>query len=180
MCCLSSPFHLTLLIILKTTGEQHKLQSLHCAVLSNLLLLSSLRFMWRSLFSLQSAHNFNPSRLTRATRTPRASQYIKLNETNLIGYNNKLFSCLCITHISWVAPCKCCIVQCWPKWNLLSNATCDHVSKPFLHTCRVTYREVNSSGSYMNFNWYVSLTRNEASWYFTAPQVFSPCHFHSY
>jgi hypothetical protein len=79
-----------------------------------------------------------------------------------------------------VAPFKCCIVQCWPKWNLLSNTTCDHVSKPFLHTYRVACREVNSPGSYMNFNWYVSLTKNEANWYFTLPQVFSPCHFHSY
>lgn len=134
----------------------------------------------RTFVSLQSAHNFNSSRLTQATRTPRASQYIKPNKTNLTRYNNKLFSCLYNTHISWVAACKCCIVQCWPKWNLLSNPTCDHVSKPFLHTYRVTCREVNSSGSYMNFNWYVSLTRNEASWYFTPPPVFSPCHFHSY
>lgn len=54
--------------------------------------------------SLQSAHNFNSSRLTRATRSPRASQYIKSNETHLIRYNNKLFSCLLNIYISWVAP----------------------------------------------------------------------------
>ena len=75
-------------------------------------LLSDSYDVLRTFFSLLSAHNFNPSRLTRVTCTLRASQYIKPNKTNLLRYNNELFSCLCNTHIPWAAPCTCCIVQC--------------------------------------------------------------------